>query len=153
MIIRNAAEADGKEAAEIYRYYVDNFPYSFEYTAPSAKEFSERITLISEKFPFSVCEEGGEILGYAYAHQFKERKAYQWVCETTVYVKKGCTQNGIGRMLYAQLLQALKSRAMQKHMLFSGVRTKAAKYFIKKWVFAWQQCLQILDTNMVHGTI
>ena len=77
MTVREANVNDADELSEIYKYYVDNFPYSFEYIAPSAEEFGRRISDISGKFPFFICEDNSEIIGFAYAHQFKERKAYQ----------------------------------------------------------------------------
>ena len=54
MTIREAEINDAKELSEIYKYYVDNFPYSFEYVAPSADEFAKRISDISDKFPFFI---------------------------------------------------------------------------------------------------
>jgi len=77
MHIRNAITTDAEAISQIYKYYVNNFPYSFEYVAPSAEEFIERITTISKAFHFYVCENSGKIVGFAYAHKFKERKAYQ----------------------------------------------------------------------------
>lgn len=112
MIIREVSINDADALSEIYKYYVDNFSYSFEYAAPSAGEFAGRIKEISEKFPFFVCEDKGEIIGYAYAHKFRERKAYQWVCETSVYVKNNCTQKGVGKLLYDSLIPALKEQGV-----------------------------------------
>jgi len=51
MIIRDATEKDSKELSEIYKYYVENFSYSFEYAAPSAEAFSEKIAVIAGQFP------------------------------------------------------------------------------------------------------
>lgn len=100
MIIREAEISDAYALSEIYKYYVDNFSYSFEYVAPTAEEFALRISDITKKFPFFICENNSEIIGFAYAHQFKERKAYQWVCETSIYIKNGCTKKGVGMILY-----------------------------------------------------
>ena len=96
MIIREVNINDADALSDIYKYYVDNFPYSFEYVAPSVEEFAGRIADVSEKFPFFVCEDNGLVIGFAYAHKFGERKAYQWVCETSIYVMNGCSQKGVG---------------------------------------------------------
>ncbi len=135
MIIREASTGDADALSKIYKYYVENFPYSFEYVAPSAEEFAERITNIVKRFPFFVCEDNGEVLGFAYAHQFKERKAYQWVCETSIYTKIGCTQKGIGSMLYAELLPALKRQGYVKAYAVLGCPNQGSEIFHTKMGF------------------
>ncbi len=136
MIVREAEAGDAESLSEIYRYYVENFSYSFEYTAPSAGEFEKKILDISKKFPFFVCEENGEIFGFAYAHQFRERKAYQWVCETSIYVKNGCAQKGAGRLLYEKLLPALKKQGFVKAYAVLGCPNEGSELFHKKMGFS-----------------
>lgn len=136
MTIREAIVKDADALSEIYKYYVDNFPYSFEYIAPSAEEFAERITIISKKFPFFICEDNGEIIGFAYAHQFKDRKAYQWVCETSIYAKNGRTQKGIGSMLYSKLLPALKKQGFVKAYAVLGCPNEGSEIFHEKMGFS-----------------
>lgn len=136
MIIREAIISDAGSLSEIYKYYVDNFSYSFEYAAPSAEEFAERIAAVSGEFPFFVCEDRGEITGFAYAHKFKERKAYQWVCETSIYVKSGCTQKGIGSMLYAALLPVLKQQGFVKAFAVLGCPNEGSEIFHEKIGFS-----------------
>jgi len=135
MIIREATINDATELSEIYKYYVENFSYSFEYVAPTAEEFSERISDISGKFPFFVCENNGEILGFAYAYKFKERKAYQWVCETTIYTKSGSTQKGIGSLLYARLILSLQQQGFVKAYAILGCPNEGSEIFHQKMGF------------------
>jgi len=141
MLIRNAITNDAEELSEIYAYYVENFPYSFEYESPSAIEFKKRIVEISKKFPFFVCEDNGEIIGFAYAHQFKERKAYQWVCETSVYAKDGHAQKGIGSMLYGKLLPALKQQGFVKAYAVLGCPNEGSEIFHEKMGFVLEATL------------
>jgi phosphinothricin acetyltransferase len=141
MIIREVKINDAGALSEIYKYYVDNFPYSFEYIAPSADEFAERITEISGKFPFFVCEDDGETVGFAYAHLFKERKAYQWICETSIYTRNGCTQKGVGSMLYAKLLVALKQQGFVKAYAILGCPNEGSEIFHKKMGFLLEATL------------
>ena len=136
MIIREATVTDSSELSEIYKYYVDHSSYSFEYLAPSAEEFSKRMIRILERFPYFVCVEGEEILGFAYAHEFKERKAYQWVCETSIYTKKSCTQKGIGTMLYAELIPALKRQGYVKAIAVLGCPNEGSEIFHQKMGFS-----------------
>lgn len=136
MIVREATINDAEALSEIYKYYVDSFPYSFEYIAPSAMEFAKRITNISAKYPFFVCEDNGEIIGYTYAHQFNERKAFQWVCETSIYTRNGCTQKGVGRALYARLLHALKQQGFVKTYAVLGCPNEGSEMFHQKMGFS-----------------
>ena len=59
--------------------------------------------------PYIKAVEKGEILGYAYAGKFKNRKAYDWSVEVTVYVKKDSRRAGVGSLLYKELEQSLKN--------------------------------------------
>ena len=141
MTVREAKVNDAGELSEIYKYYVDNFSYSFEYIAPSAGELAERISDISGKFPFFVCENTSEIIGFAYAHQFKERKAYQWVCETSIYTKNGCTQKGVGSMLYEKLLPAITRQGFVKAYAVLGCPNIGSEIFHKKMGFSLEATL------------
>jgi len=149
MIIREVELSDAEALAEIYKYYVDNTCYTFEYVAPSAREFAERIESITEKFPFFVCEADGEIVGYAYAHTFKERKAYQWVCETSIYIKHGSTQKGAGKLLYENLLHALKKQGFVKAIAVLGCPNEGSEIFHRKMGFSLAATLP--NVGFKHG--
>lgn len=136
MIVREVNVSDAGALSDIYKYYVENFSYSFEYVAPTASEFVGRIEEITKKFPFFVCEDNGEIIGYAYAHKYHERKAYQWICETSIYVKHGSTQKGIGRLLYGHLLPALKEQGFVKAYAVLGCPNEGSEIFHRKMGFS-----------------
>lgn len=106
--LRKAEEKDGDALAEIYRYYVENTAITFEYVAPDGKEFADRIAHKTEKYPFIVAEEDGTPVGYAYASQYRERAAYSWDVETSVYVAASHRGKGIGKRLYSALEEILK---------------------------------------------
>ena len=80
MNVRWARPQDSAALLRIYAQYIDT-PVTFEYTLPSENEFAARIGAISAEYPYLVCEEDGETLGYAYAHRQAEREAYQWNAE------------------------------------------------------------------------
>lgn len=136
MEIRLAGIGDAAALLEIYAYYVERFAYSFEYEAPSIEEFTERIVQTKQEFPYFVCEEKGEILGFAYAHQFRERKAYQWICETSIYVKNGSAQKGVGTLLYQKLLPALKRQGYAKALASLGCPNEGSERFHQKMGFS-----------------
>ena len=108
MIIERVIEQDTAELLEIYGPYVRETAISFEYQVPTEEEFRQRIRSISAKYPYIKAVENGRILGYAYAGAFKQRSAYDWAVETTIYVRKDCRKLGVGRLLYEKLEQSLK---------------------------------------------
>ena len=106
--LRFARPEDAGALLEIYRPYVEETAISFETSVPSREEFLRRITEISAFYPYLLAESDGQILGYAYAHEFGERGAFRWTVETSIYVKMGERRKGIGRRLHEALEEALK---------------------------------------------
>lgn len=106
-MIRIATAQDAPELLKIYAPYVEKTAITFEYAVPTVQEFQERILRVLKKYPYLVAQRDGEIVGYAYAGAFKERPAYDWAVETTVYVRQDQKKKGIGRELYLALEQAL----------------------------------------------
>jgi L-amino acid N-acyltransferase YncA len=109
--IRSADPAlDGVPCAEIYAPYVVAGATSFEERAPSPDEMAARIAERLETHPWLVAEEGGEVLGYACACRHRERPAYRWAVDVSVYVTAAHHGIGIGRALYETLFDRLRSR-------------------------------------------
>ena len=113
MRIRAAKREDAQELLELYAPYVEKTAITFEVTVPSVEEFAGRILQTLQRYPYIVAEENHEILGYAYTGPFKERAAYDWAVETSIYVKMGRTRGGIGKMLYA----SLEETSCRQHIL------------------------------------
>lgn len=108
MKVERVTEADAASLVEIYAPYVENTAISFEYDVPSVDEFVSRIKTISSKYPYiKEVDDSGEILGYAYANNFKSRPAYNWAVETTIYVRNNERKKGVGRILYEELEKRL----------------------------------------------
>jgi phosphinothricin acetyltransferase len=106
-MIRAATAKDGPTLASIYNPYVIDLVTSFEYTAVDGSEMTHRLKTITARYPWLVYEEEGDILGYAYASRWKERQAYHYCAETTIYLRQGAEGRGIGTQLYAELLRIL----------------------------------------------
>ena len=101
--IRTARPEDAPELLKIYAPYVEDTAITFEYTVPTLADFKGRIEHTLKKYPYLVAERDGELLGYAYTGEFKERAAYDWAVETSIYVRQDCKRLGLGRRLYAAL--------------------------------------------------
>ena len=110
--IRTATEDDAEELLAIYAPYVKQTAITFEYDVPSKKDFKSRISHTLEKYPYLVAEEDGKIVGYAYVSPFKERAAYDWSVETSIYVDMIQKRKGIGRLLYDRLEEILKKQGI-----------------------------------------
>jgi len=108
--IRNVRLEDVEALIEIYRPYVENTSVTFEYVVPSFEEFAERIQKITKRYPYLVAEVEGKIVGYAYASTFKDRAAYDWCVETSIYLSEEQRGKGIGKRLYQALEEELKNR-------------------------------------------
>ena len=110
--VRAATPQDAEQLLEIYTPFVISEDcsvsnVSFELTAPSLAEFRQRIVDISSKYPYLVGEKDGQILGYVYCHPYRERLAYQWSVEVTIYLAPAGQGKGLGRLLYETMEKLL----------------------------------------------
>ncbi len=101
----SADDADGIRA--VYAPFVST-PVTFEEEVPSREAYRKRIESICEKYPCLVAEEGGRIVGFAYAHELRERIAFQWNAELSVYLAPAAQGRGAGSRLYAALIELLR---------------------------------------------
>ena len=110
VLIRQAVLADAARAAAIYAPYVSETAVSFEETPPSAADVALRIERALTRWQWLVAEIDGTVVGYAYGSQHRERAAYRWSVEVTVYIARGFHRQGIGRALYDALLPDLAAK-------------------------------------------
>lgn len=117
-VVRDATAADASACAAIYAPYVTDTTISFESEPPDAAELRRRIEVAQARHAFLVLEEpDGQLVGYAYGGLFRERAAYRFSCEVSVYLAMSRRGSGGGRRLYEALLARLGER---------GFRTAAA---------------------------
>jgi L-amino acid N-acyltransferase YncA len=107
-IIRLATEDDAPQVLEIYAPFCRNTTISFETEAPTVDEMRRRIAKVVAEYPWLVCEDEGLILGYAYGSKHRERAAYVWSADVSVYVREGRRRGGLGRALYTSLFAILR---------------------------------------------
>jgi phosphinothricin acetyltransferase len=114
LLIRHAdSTRDAAGCAAIYAPYVLASATSFEEDLPDEGEMAERIARISTTHPWLVAERGGELLGYAYACRHRERPAYRWSTDVSVYVDEGKWRRGVGRRLYESLFENLRRQGFR----------------------------------------
>ena len=110
MVIRLARGEDAPAIAAIYAPYVSETPISFETVPPTADEMAGRLAKTLARFPWLVAEAEGAVVGYAYASQHRERAAYQWAADVSVYLREERQRRGIGRALYTALFAILRAQ-------------------------------------------
>ncbi|MGI6000020.1 hypothetical protein B5E77_07510 [Lachnoclostridium sp. An131] len=108
LIIREASPSDASRLLAIYRPYVTDTTITFEYEVPSLNEFTSRMEKIRKRYPYLVCEEDGQIIGYAYADTYMIRPAYDWCAEVSIYVDREKRGMGVGKKLYESLFARLR---------------------------------------------
>jgi L-amino acid N-acyltransferase YncA len=116
--IRMATEADAAAIADIYAPICIESAISFEEAAPAVEEMARRIRATTQTLPWLVLEDGG-IAGYVYARPFRERAAYRWSVEVTVYVHSQHRRKGVAQALYGALFRILTLQGYYK--CYAGV--------------------------------
>lgn len=106
-MIRLCRAGDAAAVASIYRPIVERTPISFEAEPPSAVEMQRRIAATLAFAPWLVFDDGA-VAGYAYASRHRERAAYRWSVDVSVYVDQRRRRQGVGRALYGSLLALLR---------------------------------------------
>ena len=109
-MIRLATPADAPVISDIYGAVVATTAISFELTPPSEAEMAARIAATLEYAPWLVWADGlqGGGLGFAYASRHRDRAAYRWSVDVSVYVHEAARRRGIGRALYTSLFALLR---------------------------------------------
>ena len=118
-MIRKVNATDAQAIAHIYNHYVLNTTISFETQAVTTAHMLHRITSISAQYPYLVYEHEGRVVGYCYAHLWKERVAYSQTLETTIYLHPDYCHRGIGKRLMQQLIE--QWRAQGFHALIACI--------------------------------
>ena len=119
-MIRPALPVDAEAIARIYNYFILNSVATFEEQTVTAQVMAERMDKInSASLPWLVAETAGGVVGYAYASRWKDRSAYRYSVESTVYVDHAALGVGYGSQLYESLLAGLRQQGF--HVVNGGI--------------------------------
>ncbi len=117
--VRQATETDGADILRIYGQYISMTAVTFETELPSLSDFEARVKSISEQYPYLLYFVDDKIIGFAYASSFRERHAYRFSVETSIYLDMNFRGRGIGTKLYKKLLNILRSQGY--YTAYSGI--------------------------------
>lgn len=117
--VRSALPADAAALATIYNHYIRETVVTFEEAPITAAEMARRVATVQAQGTWYVADDGGEVLGYAYAAPWHARSAYRHSVETTVYLAHSATGRGLGSLLYGALLA--QARRDGRHCAIGGI--------------------------------
>lgn len=121
MIIRDCLPEDMPQVHAIYDHAVTHFAATYELETPSLEEMTKRrATILRRGFPYLVAEEAGKILGFAYGNMFRERMAYRFMVEDSIYLDPEAQRKGVGSALLAELIAQCTKRGFRQMVAIIG---------------------------------
>lgn len=119
--IRPVVVTDAESISAIYAHHVRHGSASFDTIPLSAEETRSKIARITgERLPFLAAVDGADLLGYAYATRFRDRPAYGFTCEDSIYIDPQATGRGVGTRLLAALIDAATTRGFRQMIAVIG---------------------------------
>jgi L-amino acid N-acyltransferase YncA len=119
--IRTATTADIAAITRIYAHAVEYGTASFELEPPDEAEMARRQgALLARNFPYIVAEWAGAVAGYAYAGPYRDRRAYDWCVEDSLYIAPELHRKGIGRLLLTRLVAESEARGFRQMLAVIG---------------------------------
>ena len=121
MQVRTATESDLPEIQSIYAHHVLHGTGTFEEVPPPVEEIAQRfLKVIGHGWSWLVATDATGVLGYAYYTQFRDRSAYRFCVEDSVYVREDVRGQGVGKALVAQLIQDATVAGMRQMVAVIG---------------------------------
>ncbi len=143
-MIRVATLEDAEAIHAIYVPSVIHGTATFETAVPEVEAMRERIRSRLQHYPWLVWDEGGAVLAYAYAGRFRERAAYDWIAETSIYVYSDAQRRGIARRLYGCLLDVMRLQGINQAVGVITLPGQVSVALHETMGFSpagvWQQC-------------
>ncbi len=119
--IRPAREGDAQAIAAIYDFHVAHGTASFDSAGPSVAEWAVKIAdVTAQGWPFLIAEQGGVVVGYAYAAQFRPRAAYARTCENSIYIADCARGQGVGTRLLGSLVDTARDCGFEQMIAVIG---------------------------------
>lgn len=119
-LIRPATAADAAAIADIYNPFIRDTVITFEEVPIQAEQLAQRIEAVgAQGLPWLVSEAEGQVLGYAYADQWRSRSAYRYSVESAIYLDRKIAGQGIGTLLYQHLIEQLQRDGI--HAVIAGI--------------------------------
>lgn len=124
--IRDARAADLPAIAKIYEHYVLHSIATFEETPPDAETLETRFRRVAAAgLPWLAIDDADGVRGYAYAAPYRDRSAYRYLVEDSIYVDPAATGRGYGTALLAALIDRCTALGRRQMIAVIGGSTTA----------------------------
>ena len=121
MNIRDAVEADIPEIQAIYAHHVLTGTGTFDEEPPSVEEMHDKFRKAADHgWSWLVATDATGVLGYAYYTQFRDRSAYRYCVEDSIYVRDDVRGQGVGKALVSALIEHATARGMRQMIAVIG---------------------------------
>ena len=121
LLIRPSTREDVPAVTAIYGWNVLNGTGTFELEEPDEAEMARRRDdVLAKGLPWLVAQRDGIVLGYAYANHFRQRRAYRFCLEDSVYLASDAAGQGLGRLLLAELLARCEAAGARQMLAVIG---------------------------------
>jgi L-amino acid N-acyltransferase YncA len=101
-----------EQIARIYSQIVLTSPATFDLEPPPADHWQRMLAGVDPRaghFLLVAVDDAGAVLGHAKSGRFRDRAAYDTTCETSIYIDGSARGKGVGRALYARLIELLEA--------------------------------------------
>jgi L-amino acid N-acyltransferase YncA len=127
VLIRPAAAGDVPSITGIYADAVEHGTATFEIEPPGEAEMARRREVLSARnYPYLAAELGGAVVGYAYAGPYRDRPAYDWCVEDSIYIAREFQRRGIGQLLLRRLIAEAETRGFRQMVAVIGDSARQA---------------------------
>lgn len=131
-----AAPEDAADILHIYNWYVQNHTATFQITPSTEPEYRQWVENTNRIAPLLLARDAeGRLLGYACAHRYHPREAFDWSVESTIYCAPDARGLGVGDALYAALLELLEQQGYWNVYALLADPNPASEHFHEKFGF------------------
>src|ERR1700712_1758493 len=117
--LRPATTRDAASLRAIYAPFIETTAITFENEVPSIEEIAARIEKGSRNYPWLVCTDKERVAGYVYGSLYREREAYQWTSECSIYIHPDYHGKGLAMEMYSILFQIMKMQGFKT--VYAGI--------------------------------
>ncbi|WP_293652982.1 GNAT family N-acetyltransferase [Thiolapillus sp.] len=137
MRIRDVQVGDAEILCAIYNHYIEHTTITFDEQSLQPEAFALQIEHVSQRYPWLVIEEKGQVLGYAYASEWGSRSAFRYTVASSIYLHpEAPKRKGMGEMLYRALLSQLADRGFCRVIAAIAVPNEGSVALHKKLGFS-----------------
>jgi L-amino acid N-acyltransferase YncA len=121
MDIRHATDADIADIQVIYAHHVLTGTGTFEEEPPSVEEMRDRFDKVMQQgcVWLVACDATG-VLGFGYYTPFRDRSAYRYTVEDSIYVREDVRGQGVGKALVAKLIELATAQGLRQMIAVIG---------------------------------